>query len=194
MRCGWLVMPLLLLAGCEKQVERVTEPQPGDTVVMEDGSRRKVAASGKHPLYLIVETPPRNDYERALPVMLSRVVNVDALQQFCGQWYPDYGRDVADAYMAWRKKHEATISELMERSEAVWADYSLGDTEYVRMVYPHLRSQMRKAIDAEYDRSPSEKFRKVCSELPADLKTKWDLDGRYQKELAFLRQTPFTRG
>ena len=193
MRLWWLAVPLLL-AGCEEKAARDSTLQPGATVVMEDGSRRKVVATGKHPLYLILETQPRNDYERALPVMLSRIVNVDALQQFCGQWYPDYGHDVADAYMAWRKKHAATISEILARSEAVWADYSLGDTEYVGMVYPHLRKQMRQAIDAEYDRSPSEKFRKICSELPADLKTQWDLDRRYQKELAFLRQTPFKPG
>ena len=62
------------------------------------------------------------------------------------------------------------------------------------MVYPHLRKQMRQAIDAEYDRSPAEKFRKVCAELPAALSTQWDLDRRYKKELACLRQTPVTRG
>jgi hypothetical protein len=191
MRAWWLPA-LLLLTACEQPVAR--NPQPGDTVVMDDGSKRKVAATGKHPLYLIVETQPRNDYERGLELMLSRVVNVDALQQFCGQWYPDYGHDVADAYMAWRKKHEVTIKELMARSEAVWAEYSLGDTEYVVMVYPHLRKQMRKAIDAEFDRSPPEKFRQVCSKLPADLGTQWDLDRRYKKELALLRQTPITGG
>jgi hypothetical protein len=126
--------------------------------------------------------------------MMNKIVNVDALQQFCGQWYPDYGRDNADAYMAWRKKHETTISEITARSEAVWADYSLGDTKYVVMVYPYLRKQMRKAIDAEYNSAPVDRFKKVCSQLPEDLRTKWDLDKRFKKELAFLRQTPFKAG
>ena len=61
------------------------------------------------------------------------------------------------------------------------------------MVEPHLRKQMLNAIMAEFDRSPTEKFEKVCAGLPKELASpKWDLEKKYKKELAFLRKTPFT--
>ena len=168
-------------------------PLPDNTVYLPDGTRKEVTVYKKHPLYAILEAEPRNEYERKLPLMLSKVINVDALQIHCGQWYPDYGRDVADAYMEWRKKHETTIKELTARSEALWTDYVGEDKDYVRLVYPHLRKQMLAAIQKESDNSPVEKFKQICSQFPADLRSsKWDLDKRYKKELAFLRETPFT--
>lgn len=187
----WLLLAIcvLPLTACKKvkipRIESESETRAESTASVE---------YKKHPLYVMLEAPPRDDYERALPLMLSKVINVDALQQFCGQWYPSYGHDVADAYMAWRKKHEATIKEIRGRSEAVWTSHiPPEDMGYVRMVEPHLRKQMFKAIMAEYDRSPAEKFDKVCAEFPKDLAgSKWDLEKKYRKELAFLRQTPFT--
>jgi hypothetical protein len=63
----------------------------------------------------------------------------------------------------------------------------------VRLVYPHLRKQMLAAINKESDNSPVEKFKGICAGFPADLRSsKWDLEKRYRKELAFLRETPFT--
>lgn len=189
----WLVIgaSALALVSCKKLKIPEFESE-------QDAARTQSAAVveyKKHPLYVIVETQPRNEYERVLPLMLGKVINVDALQQFCGQWFPAHGYAVADAYMAWRKKHEATLNELKERSEALWADYAGADNEYVVMVYPHLRKQMRAAIDKEYDRSPVEKFDQVCAGFPADLASaKWDLDKRWPKEMALLRKTPLVAG
>ena len=192
----------LVLAACgdqksDKPERKGPRPLPANTEFLADGTRKEVTTYQqptvykKHPLYAILEAEPRNEYERKLPLMMSKVVNVDALAMHCGQWYPDYGRDLADAYVDWRKKHEATIKDLTARSEAVWADYAGEDKQYVRLVYPHLRKQMLAAINKESDNSPVEKFKEICSELPADLRSsKWDLDKRYSKELAFLRQTP----
>lgn len=188
----WLLLAIcaLPLVACKKvKIPRIdSEPESRAAEPAEPVEYKK------HPMYVMLEAQPRDDYERALPFMLSKVINVDALQQFCGQWYPSSGRDVADAYMAWRKKHEATIKEIRGRSEAVWTSHiPPEDMAYVRMVEPHLRKQMFNAIMAEYDRSPVEKFEKVCADFPKELaSSKWDLDKKYKKELAFLRQTPFT--
>lgn len=195
MRIALLLLVVSLSACGERQAAKIERkgprPLPENTVYLADGTRQEVTVYKKHPLYLILETEPRNEYERKLPLMLSKVINVDALAMHCGQWYPDYGRDLADAYSEWRKKHEATIKELTARSEALWTDYVGEDKEYVRLVYPHLRKQMLSAIQKESDNSPMEKFKKICSEFPADLRSsKWDLDKRYKKELAFLRETP----
>jgi hypothetical protein len=183
----WLVIGAcaLALVSCKKlklpDVE--SEPAPGHPA--------PVVEYKKHPLYVILETEPRNDYERTLASMVGKVANVDALQQFCGQWFPSYGYAVADAYMAWRKKHEATLKDLKDRSEAMWADYVGEDKAYVAMVYPHLRKQMRASINKEYDTAPVDKFDKVCSQFPADLaSTKWDFEGRWAKEMALVRKAP----
>jgi hypothetical protein len=198
MRLVAILSAALLLSGCGEQKAAKPErkgprPLPENTVFLPDGTRKEVTVYKKHPLYAILETEPRNEYERKLPLMMSKVINVDALQIFCSQWFPANGHDVADAYMAWRGRHEATIKELTGRSEAVWTDYVGEDKEYVRLVYPHLRKQMLAAINKEFDNSPVEKFKAICAGFPADLRSsKWDLEKRYRKELAFLRETPFT--
>jgi hypothetical protein len=186
MRIFALALVVVLLAACKKgSLDKLLEPPKPES------EQATVYVARKHPLYVILETPPRNQYENELPKMLAKVINVDALQQFCGQWYPDSGRAVADAYVAWRKRHESTIQELTRRSEAVWSEYAGEDEEYVRLVYPHLRKEMRKGIDAEFDRSPAEKFRRICAQFPADLASaRWDLDKTWSQELAYLRQTP----
>jgi hypothetical protein len=179
MRAMLVVACLVLAPGCSEEI----------TVKHVAG-----ATPRKHPMYAILEQEPRNEYERRLPLMLSKAINVDALQMFCGQWYPESGHAVADAYMEWRRTHEATLSELRGRSVAVWTSYIPNeDPGYVRMVEPHLRKQMMNAILKEFDASPAEKFRRICADFPRELRSdKWNLEKRYAKELAYLRQTPYT--
>ena len=188
MRAVAVMSVLLLVSACGEQ--KVVKPErkgprplPENTVFLPDGTRKVVTVHKKHPLYTILETEPRNEYERKLPLMLSRVVNVDALQIFCGQWFPAYGHDVADTYMDWRKKHEGTIKELTGRSEAVWADYVGEDKEYVRLVYPHLRKQMLAAINKDI-------MDKVTATLTDDQKKAFkDLTGEAVDVAAIQRES-----
>jgi hypothetical protein len=158
------------------------------------GTERPVEVK-KHPLYAILDTAPRNEYERQAPRILYKAMNAEALAQFCGRWFPDYGRDIADAYTEWRDRNQATMKELVDRSVAVWNIYAGEDVAYVKMVQPHLRKQLVDSITREFDNSPIEKFKTICSELPRDLRSsKWDLESRFRQELAFLRQHPLTPG
>jgi hypothetical protein len=191
----------LLVAGCEKKPEKPARQETAfekrvkeksrHTVLGPDGNQIVVVTPQRHPLYVIVDTPPRNDYERTLSNLLSRAMNPDALQTFCGRWYPDSGRQVADAYLEWRDKNGPVVKELIDRSTEVWTELAGEDVEYVRLVHPHLRNQLLQAITAEFDRSPAEKFAKICADYPREFgSARWDLEKNFRKELAQLRRQP----
>ncbi len=191
----------LLLTACEKKPEKPARQETAfekrvkensrHTVLGPDGTQIVVVTPQIHPVYAITETAPRNDYERTLSKLLLRAMNPDALQTFCGRWYPDSGRLVADAYLAWREKNGAVVQELVDRSTVVWTELAGEDVEYVRLVYPHLRNQLLKGITAEFDRSPAEKFAKICADYPREFgSAKWNLERNFAKELALLRRQP----
>ncbi len=193
-----LVSTALLSTACEKKKEEKKQTafekrvDAGKrTVIGPDGRKVVVVTPQKHPLYVIVDTDPRNDYERTLSKLLYKVMNPDALQMFCGQWYPDSSRQVADAYIAWREKNSPVIKEVMDRRTEVWTELAGEDVEYVKLVYPHLRKQLLKGITQEFDRSPAEKFKKVCADYPKQMASgKWNLAKAYAGELAELRRQP----
>ena len=202
---GWIMcfaaFAALLCSACEKKPEKLARQETAfekrvkeksrHTVLAPDGTQIVVIEPQVHPVYAITEAPPRNDYERTLSDLLLRAMNPDALQTFCGRWYPDSGRQVADAYLAWREKNGPVVEELVDRSTEVWTELAGEDVEYVRLVYPHLRNQLLKSITAEFDRSPAEKFAKICADYPREFgSAKWNLEKNFAKELALLRRQP----
>jgi hypothetical protein len=190
-----MAVAVLLFCGCEKngssaQKERAPpRPLPGKSRPLPG----KPVEYKKHPLYVILDTQPRNEYERELSRLMYKSLNPGALQQFCGQWFPSYGHENADAYMAWRKQNEATLKEIDERNVAVWNSYAGEDVAYVKMVQPHLRNQLIKSIGAEFDRSPTAKFDEICANFAKEIRSsKWNLEKRFKKELALVRRHPVT--
>lgn len=142
----------------------------------------------KHPLYRIIETPPESDYEAALDHALRVSMTPDALQQICSQWYPAFGRDVAEAYVDWRKQNQPTIDELRRRSTEVWSRRAGPDDKYVVMVYPHIRKEV---IDTTMRRSDSlsvREFESACKDYPRETsKPEWRLERRLNAELKVIR-------
>jgi hypothetical protein len=115
----------------------------------------------------------------------------DGMQQICSQWHPDYGRDVADAFVEWRRQNEATLAELRQRSAAVWLRRAGPDEKYVVMVYPHIRKEVIDELMRQSDLLSVEEFKAACAKYPREiLKPNWRLEKRLSTELKILRERP----
>jgi hypothetical protein len=145
----------------------------------------------KHPMRRIIETPPESNYEATLDSALRTSMIPDGMQQICSQWYPEFGRDVADAFVEWRKRNEATLAELRERSTAVWLKRAGTDEKYVVMVYPHIRKEVIDELMRQSDGLAVEEFKAACGKYPREiLKPNWILEQRLRADLTTLRERP----
>jgi hypothetical protein len=193
MRTLTILLATLLLAACKKVSYDKPEDRPPPRKRIPEPAQ--VVVPKRNPLYVILDTEPRNEYEARLPRALSTAMNAEALAQFCAQWYPDYRNAVTDAYREWKAKNQTTLDELVARNEAVWTVYAGDDVGYVKLVQPHLKKQLLNGITAEFDRSPYQKFQQICRDYPTQVQTpQWALEKRLKKDLAFLRKFPVTPG
>lgn len=143
----------------------------------------------KHPMYAIIEARAEGPYEQSLESALEISMLPDAMQQICGQWYPEFGRDVADAYVEWRDRNKKVIDELKQRSTDVWTRRAGPGVAYVKMVYPHLRNSLVKKQMRRTDAMTTDEFKANCAGYPKDVRdARWDLEKRLQSELAVIRK------
>ena len=144
----------------------------------------------KHPMYAIIETPAESPYEQTLDSALATSMVPDAMQQICSQWYPEFGRDVADAYVEWRERNKKILDELQKRSTDVWTRRAGPDVAYVKMVYPHLRKDLIKSLMHETDAMTVDEFKANCANYIRDVRSeRWNLEKRLSDELREIRRT-----
>jgi hypothetical protein len=172
----------LCLAGCSK-------PGSPDSVATSPAAAKPQRQL--HPMYRIIEAPYESNYELTLDAALRTSIYPDALQQICAQWYPEYGAQVADAFLGWRAKNQPVLDELRERSTEVWNRRAGPDIAYVKMVYPHIRKDIIDSAMKRFDARPVEEFKARCAEYPALLRQPdWDLERKLGKYLGVIRQGP----
>lgn len=173
-----VLMTVAMLAGCQKSDPPMTA--------------KFAPPYKKHPMYAIIETPAESPYEQSLESALATSMVPDAMQQICGQRYPEFGRDVADAYVAWRDKNKPVLDELKQRSTDVWTRRAGPDAAYVKMVYPHLRKDLIKNLMHETDAMTVDEFKANCANYTKDVRgARWNLEKRLGPELAVIRsQSP----
>jgi hypothetical protein len=139
-------------------------------------------------MYAILETPAASPYEQTLEAALTTSMVPDAMQQICGQWYPEFGRDVADAYVEWRDRNKKVLDELKQRSTDVWTRRAGPDVAYVKMVYPHLRKDLVRNLMHQTDAMSVDEFKSNCANYPRDVRgARWNLEKRLAAELAVIR-------
>jgi hypothetical protein len=127
----------------------------------------------------------------ALAQALTISIKPDAMHQICAQWFPEYDRKVADAFLAWRTRNQAVLDEIRNRSTAVWNRRAGPDSAYVRMVYPHLRKQIVDDLMRRSDAVPVAEFEAQCAQFPADVAgPEWDLERTLRDRLRVIRQRP----
>jgi len=144
-----------------------------------------------HPMYRIIEAPYESRYELVLDAALRTSMYPDAVQQICSQWFPEYGRDVADAFVEWRAKNQLVLDELRNRSTEVWNRRAGPDIAYVKMVYPHIRKDVVDVFMRQSDKMSVENFKASCAEYPALMrKPEWQLERKLKKELVEIREGP----
>lgn len=147
----------------------------------------------KHPMYRIIETVPESEYEKTLEAALRTSMVPDGMQQICARWYPEFGREVADAFLEWRAKNQAVLDELRQRSTEVWVRRAGPDQAYVKMVYPHIRKEVADELLRQSDGVSVENFKATCARYAADVrKPDWKLDRRLRKYLLVIRERPLT--
>jgi hypothetical protein len=173
-----------LLIACEKKPEARLKDPP---------MTARIVTYQKHPMYRIIETPPESAYEETLDLALRTSLAPDGMQQICSQWYPEFGRDVADAFLEWRAKNQTVLEELRQRSTEVWTRRAGADAAYVKMVYPRIRKDVVDALMSQSDTVSVEDFKATCARYPADLRgTKWNLEKRLRLELRSIRERPLS--
>jgi hypothetical protein len=182
-RAAWVLLCAgALLTACHRSPDM---PADGSNDAPMTATIRTYA---KHPMYRIIETPPESPYEEALDAALRISMIPDGMQQVCAQWFPEYGRDVADAFVAWRKENQPVLDELRARSTAVWTRRAGTDAAYVKMVYPHIRKDIVDALMRQSDTVSTEDFKATCARYPSDVRLpNWDLAKRLRDEMRVIR-------
>jgi hypothetical protein len=149
----------------------------------------------KHPMYAIIETPAESPYEEALEVALATSMGPDGMQQICSQWYPEFGRAVADAFVEWRDANKPVLDEIRQRSTEVWTLRAGPDVAYVKMVYPHLRKNFVDNLMRQTDALTVDEFKANCANYPQEVRDpKWNLEKRLRGQLRVIRERPLVDG
>ena len=144
-----------------------------------------------HPLTKVLRAYPKDDYEVAVLYMYEIMHTPDATQAICGRWFPTYGRQTADAVMAWRTTQEPIMKEIQDRTEAIWISQADGDASVVPWARGRFDRDRREQYLNVFDKTPVKEYEKRCASLPAVLKSgAWDLKNRFRKQLAIARKRP----
>jgi len=144
-----------------------------------------------HPLTKVLRAYPKDDYEIAVLYMYEIMHTPDSTQAICGRWFPTYGRQTADAVMAWQKSQEPLMNEIRDRTHAIWISQADGDASVVPWAEGRFDRDRREQYLAVFDKTPVKEYEKRCASLPATLKSnEWDLKKRFRKQLAIARKRP----
>jgi hypothetical protein len=182
-----LLLAALALGACAKRDPPKVDKPKADPPM----TARIVEPYRKHPMYAIIETPAESPYEEMLENALATSMVPDGMQQICSQWYPEFGRDVADAFVEWRDRNKAVLDEIRQRSTEVWTRRAGPDAAYVKMVYPHLRKNLVDNLMRMTDSRPVEEFKANCANYSKDVRDpKWNLEKRLREPLRVIRQRP----
>jgi hypothetical protein len=146
-----------------------------------------------HPLTKVLQSYPKDDYEVAVLYMYEIMHTPDATQAICARWFPVYGRETADAVMAWQKKEEPLISEIRDRTHAIWIGQADGDASVVPWATGRFDRDRRQQFDNAFDKTPVKVYEKRCADLPRSLRSsEWDLRKRFRTQLAVVRKRPMS--
>jgi len=144
-----------------------------------------------HPLTKVLRAYPKDDYEVAVFYMYEIMHTPDATQAICARWFPLHGRQTADAVMAWQKRQEPIISEISDRTHAIWIAQADGDESVVPWAEGRFDSDRRQQYLNVFDKTPVKVYEKRCIGLPESLKSaEWDLQKRFRRQLALVRKRP----
>jgi len=140
------------------------------------------------PLTRIMVATPRDAYEESVKKMTGTSLRPDALQMVCSQWFPAHGHDVADSFMAWRKKNDAALTDIDKHAAAIWQSNAGTDTAYVKRVKPQIRKNLYDEMMRTFDALPTAEFEKVCIDYGPLLRLpEWDLEKRWKRDLRAMR-------
>jgi hypothetical protein len=143
------------------------------------------------PVTLVFQTPPKDEYEKAVLMLYENMQVPDVLQQICGRWFPAHGRDVADSFLAWRAEHEDLLNEIRHRMHAIWIDHGGGDERVVRVVDYYDRKDRYASYMRAFDEAKAADFEMKCIDYPRRTKSPdWNMSQRFARELELIRQRP----
>jgi len=147
-----------------------------------------------HPLTKVLNAYPKDDYEVAVLYMYEIMHTPDATQAICARWFPDYGRQTADAVNEWQKKNESLMTEISDRTHAIWIGQAEGDASVVPWAEGRFNRDRRQQYDNNFDKTPVKVYEKRCAQLPAALSSsEWDLTKRFRKQLAIMKKRPMSQ-
>src|SRR6185436_18514091 len=106
-----------------------------------------------HPLTKVLNAYPKDDYEVAVLYMYEIMHTPDATQAICARWFPDYGRQTADAVNAWQKKNEPLMKEISDRTHAIWIGQADGDASVVPWAEGRFNRDRRQQYDNNFDKT-----------------------------------------
>jgi len=142
----------------------------------------------------VLNAYPKDAYEVAVLYMYEIMHTPDATQAICARWYPDYGRQTADAVMEWTKKNEPLMTEISDRTHAIWIGQADGDASVVAWAEGRFNRDRRQQYDNNFDKTPTKVYEKRCAQLPAALRSsEWNLEKRFRKQLAVMHKRPMSQ-
>jgi hypothetical protein len=171
---------LILLAACDRLGADQDPPMTARIVQPE-----------MDPVQRVLSAYPKDDYETAVLRVYEMMQTPDAIQQICSRWFPTHGRDVADAFLAWRARHEEFMREMRDRAHAIWVSQGGGDVRVVRVVEYFERKDRMNTFMRDFDRTSTREYESRCIDFPRKLKSaEWNLPKRFARDLAVIRVRP----
>jgi hypothetical protein len=109
----------------------------------------------------------------------------------CSQWFPAHGHDIADSFMAWRKKNAAALSDIDTHATAIWTSNAGTDLAYVKRVKRKITKNLYDEMMRKFDAMPTADFEKACIDYGPLLRLpEWDLEKRWKRDLKAMRAHP----
>ncbi len=143
------------------------------------------------PYRKVLQSYPKDDYERAVFYAYEIMQVPDATQAICARWFPLHGRETVDALVAWQKKQQPVMDEIRDRTHAIWISQADGDTSVIPRLERKFTSDRHQQYTNDFDRTPTEVYEKRCADFAASLRSaQWDLKRRFRQELAIMRRRP----
>jgi hypothetical protein len=186
-----------MLAGCDQPISSRPAYNPNSTFhesskdVPPDQAAAPLSEPRLSPMTRVLRAYPKDDYERKVLYMYEIMQAPDATQQVCARWFPDYGRSTLDALVAWQRRQDPVLTEIRDRTHAIWISQADGDSGVIPAVEGRFSDDRYQIYLHDFDRTQTAVYKKRCAGFPKMLASpQWDLQQKFRKELALVRQRP----
>lgn len=188
---------LFVLAGCDQPISSRPAHNPNSTFhesskdVPPKQAAALVSEPRLNPMTRVLRAYPKDDYERKVIYMYEIMQAPDAIQQVCARWFPDYGRSAADALVEWQRRQDPVMTEIRDRTHAIWISQADGDSGIIPAVEGRFADDRYQTYLNDFDRTQTAVYKKRCADFPKMLASpQWDLKQKFRKELALVRKWP----